>query len=167
MFRHDDGGRRTAPAFRMLNQRPQRRPMQMVEMSVSDQNNIDRRQIANHHSRPPQPFQDEKPTGKVRIDHDVLAANLQEKTGMTNKSHAHLAVRDQNRLARLALPRSDCRMPNQPPKLSGALAHCGAFNGLSQHWHKLLALTYHLVLRIRPAVDGVNSSSVILKSSNC
>ena len=81
--------------------------MQVIEVRMGDEHQIDRRQITEPHSRLAQSFQHKKPAREVGIDYDILAAHLQEKTGMTNESHAHLAVRHQDRLVRLSNSRRD------------------------------------------------------------
>jgi len=87
----------------------------------------------NFHSRLAQPFQHKKPAREVWIDDDVLAADLEKKTGMANESHAHLAICDQNRLMGFSDSGSHGRAPYELPKLSGAFAHRRTFEGLSQH----------------------------------
>ena len=66
--------------------------MQMVEVGMGDQHGINGRQIAQPHSRSAQPFQDENPACEVRINENVLAADLQEKAGMPNESEAELVA---------------------------------------------------------------------------
>ena len=102
VLRHNDGRRRAPKLPGVLDQRSQRWPVQVIEVRMGDEHQINRRQIADPHSRLAQSFQDKKPAREVGIDDDVLAAHLQEKTGMANEGHAHLAIRYQHRLVRLA-----------------------------------------------------------------
>jgi hypothetical protein len=105
----------------------------MIEVRVGDEHQIDRWKITEPHSRLAQSFQHKKPAGEIGIDHDVLAAYLQEEACVANESHTHLAVGHQNRLVRLSNSRRDRRTPNEPPELPGAFAHRGTVDGLSKH----------------------------------
>jgi hypothetical protein len=92
VFRHDDGRRRAAEPFCVLHQGPERRPVQMIEVRVRDQNQVDRRQVLNLHPRLTQSFQHKQPAREVRVDQNIFPANLQKKTRMTDKGHAHLTI---------------------------------------------------------------------------
>lgn len=100
-------------------------------MRMCNEHQIDRRQIADPHSRLTQSFQDEKPAREIGIDHDVLATHLQEKTGMAYEGHTHLAVRYQDGLVRFSNSRRYGRTPYELPELPGAFAHRGTLDGLS------------------------------------
>jgi hypothetical protein len=107
--------------------------MQVIEMRMGDQHQINGRQIAEFYAGLAQSFQHKKPSREVRIDYDVLAAHLQEKTCMTNESNPHLAIGDQNRLVRFADSRGHSGVPYELPKLPRALAHSRTLDRLSQH----------------------------------
>src|SRR5579872_2125934 len=102
MLGHDDGGRGAPKLLGVLDQRSQRGPMQVVEVGMGNEHEIDWRQIADPHSGLAQSFQDKKPARKIRIDDDVLAAHLKEKTGVSNESHTQLAIGYQYRLVWLS-----------------------------------------------------------------
>ena len=76
MLRHNDCGRRTSPLFGVLDQRSQRRPVQVIEVRVRDEYQIDGRQITNLYARLAQSFQHKKPAREVGIDNYVLSAHL-------------------------------------------------------------------------------------------
>src|SRR5262249_36816312 len=59
MFRYHDSWRRTTPTFRMLNKSAQRWPMKVIEVSVRDQYQINRRKVVDFHPRLPQALQHE------------------------------------------------------------------------------------------------------------
>ena len=99
--------------------------MQVIEVSVGDQNQINRRQIPQLHSRLAQALQDEQPARKVGIDEDILAADLQKEAGMTDESHPHLTVGNQLGLVGEASSRRDRGVPHQAAKLPGTLAKRG------------------------------------------
>src|SRR6185312_6485934 len=138
MLWHDNGGRGAPKLFCVLDQRPQRRSMQVVEVRMSDEHEIDWRQVPESNSRLSQSLQHKKPAREIGIDQDILATHLQEKAGVSNESHTHLAIGYQDRLVRLSNSRCHCRAPYQASELPGALAHRGTLDGLSKH-KKLLA----------------------------
>jgi len=103
---NDDDRSLTGSTTRLLGDGAQRRPVQMIEMSVRYQHHVDRGQVADADARFSKPLEDKKPAGKIRIDQDVLATHLDEEGGMTDKSESQLAVADQGRLVDLAGSRS-------------------------------------------------------------
>ena len=117
-------GATAASALGLPHNRPQRRPVQMVEVSVGDQNQIDRGQVAYLQARSSQAFEHEQPAGKIGIDENVLAADLEKETGMADESHTHLAVADQFGLwvrpVRGVTAESRTRLPNCRARLRSA-----------------------------------------------
>ena len=109
----------------MLDDGSQRRPVQMVKVRVRDQNQIDSRKIANSYSWFAQPLQHKQPARKIGIDDDVLSANLQEKAGVPNESHAQFAIGDQLRFMSLAGPRGNGGVPHQGAKCRARLRSAG------------------------------------------
>ena len=86
MRHHDRWAERARRAPRLLNDRAQRWPVQVVKVGMRDQHQVDRRKVAQSHSRLPQPFQHKQPARKIGIDNDVLAADLDEKAGVADES---------------------------------------------------------------------------------
>ena len=72
-------------------------------------------------------LQNKKPAGKVGVDGDVHTAHLEEKAGMADEGHTHVAIRDQLRLVGFAGAGRDCGMPHQARELTGSLAKCWIF----------------------------------------
>ena len=62
----------------------------MIEVGMRNQHRIDGRQIAHTQSRTPQSLQDEDPAREVGVNQNVLAADLQEKTGVSDERHSQL-----------------------------------------------------------------------------
>src|SRR5579859_6530740 len=89
MFRHNDGGRGAPKLPGVLDQRAQRRTVQVVEMRMGDEHQINRRQIPDPYSRLAQSFQYKQPAREIRVDDNVLATHLDKKTGMANEGQAH------------------------------------------------------------------------------
>src|SRR5947209_2323264 len=111
----------------------QRWAMQAIKVRVGNQHDVNGRKIGNAQSWPAKPFEHEQPTGKVRIDHHTLSADLQEKARMANEGYAELPVRSEARLVRLADARSHCRVPYQASKLGGAFAESRIAKRLLDH----------------------------------
>src|SRR6266699_1965833 len=133
MFRHNHSRCRSSRALRMLDQRPQRRPVQVIKMRMRNEHHVNGRKVLYLYPRLAQSFQDKKPAGKVGINNDILPANLQKKTGMADKGDTHFAVGNQLWFMRFAHARRDRRMPNQPAKLPGALSQSRILERLFQH----------------------------------
>ena len=76
--------------------------MQMVEMRVRDQNVIDGRQVLDADARYAQAFQNEQPLGKVGVDQDILPADLQKESGVSDECDGEVLAIDQHRLAGFA-----------------------------------------------------------------
>src|SRR6266849_8054052 len=117
MMRNHDRGRHSLTAHGLTHNRAQRWPVQMVEVGMSDQNQINRRQVAHLQSWLPQALQDEQPTREVGIDDDILPADLEKKTRMADESYTHLAVGHQFRLMGTAGSRSDHGAAHQATEL--------------------------------------------------
>src|SRR5271166_6214672 len=98
--------------------------MQVIKMGVGNQYRVDWRQIAHAESGAPKPLQDENPLREVRVDHNVLSANLQKETGVPNEGDAELATAGQYRLARLAAARRKDGTAHQRSDLSGFAPDC-------------------------------------------
>lgn len=94
----------------------------MIEVGMRDQHQIHRRKVADLDPRLPQPFEHKKPVGKIGINHYVLATDLQEKSGVSDESDSHLAIRNQDRFVGLTNPGGNCRMTDQASELAGATA---------------------------------------------
>ena len=92
----------------------------MIEMRVSDQDQVDWRQVTNSYAGLAQPFQHKQPAGKIRINDNIQAANLHKEAGVPNKCDAQFIVRDQLWLVGLSGAGSYRRVPHQPPKLASA-----------------------------------------------
>jgi len=97
MVRHDQRGRGSGLAARLTRDGAQRLAMQVIEVRVRDEHQIHRRQIAQIHSRLTEAFKNEKPARKIGIDDDVLASDLKEEAGVSDKGHPELAIRSQLR----------------------------------------------------------------------
>jgi len=89
---------------------------------VRDEDQINRRKIADAQTRAPEPLQDEQPPGKVWIDHYVSATDLHEEAGVPDKGDPELSVSDEAWFMSLAAAGGDRRMPHQTRELSGAFA---------------------------------------------
>lgn len=103
----------------------QRLAMQVIEVGVGYQDQVCRGQIAQVQAGLAQPLQHEKPACKVGVDDDVLSADLQEETGMSDEGNPEFTVRNQRGLVRLASAGRDGGMPHQPRELACALAQSG------------------------------------------
>src|SRR5579862_2315377 len=122
-MRRNHDRRRPAPRSQIvLHDCAKRRTVQMIKMSVRNQNQVDRRQIADSNSRPPQTLQYEQPVRKIRVDDHALSADLQKETGMPDEGHTQLSVRSQPRFMTFARARRDRRVAHQPSKLRCAFA---------------------------------------------
>ena len=106
--------------------------MQVIEVCVCNQHQVNRRKIAHPEARLPQPLQDEKPSRKVGIDHNILPPNLQEETGMSDECHSHLVMGGELGLMGVAGPGSHGGTPHQAAELAGAVAESAILNRL-QH----------------------------------
>jgi len=122
MMRNHQRGRGAALLARKARDGAQRMTMQVIKMRVRDQNHVHRRQVAHVQSRLPDAFQQKQPAREVRIDDDVLSAQLQEETGVSDKREAEFAVGHELRFVSASRPRSDRRMPHQSRKLARPLA---------------------------------------------
>ena len=97
----------------------------MVKVGVGDQHQVDRRQVTHLQTWPSNAFQHEKPARKVGINDDILAADQEKETRVTDECHPHLAIGHQFWLMGAADPGSDYRVPHQAAELPGTLAKRG------------------------------------------
>lgn len=65
--------------------------MKMIEMGMSQQNQIDWRQIVQMNSGALQPLQKKKPVREIRIDQRVHPRELDQERGMTNPGQRQFA----------------------------------------------------------------------------
>jgi len=94
--------------------------MQVIEVRVRDQHQIDRRQVRDAQAGAAQAFEHEEPAGKIRVDDDVLSADLQKETGVADKGDAEFAIGHEARLVRLAVTRCYGRTAHQASEIRGA-----------------------------------------------
>src|SRR5437899_6582742 len=64
----------------------------MIEMSVREQNQVDRRQMTDLDSRPFDALEQEQPVGEIGIDQYVQITELDQKRGVADPGDSHLAV---------------------------------------------------------------------------
>src|SRR5579862_264507 len=126
-MRGDNNYRRFPAPAGVLGNRTQRWAVQMIKVRVGHQNDIGSGQVANLNSGLSQTLQHEKPARKVRIDDDVLAAYLQEKTGVPDEGDAHLSVTDQCWFVSLARSRAYGGVSHQPPECASAFTKSRIF----------------------------------------
>ena len=91
-MRYHEGGCRSGLAAGLPGDGAQRLAMQVIEVSMRHQDNIHRRQVAQVQSGLTQALEDEQPARKVRIDYDILSANLQKEAGVSYEGDAELSV---------------------------------------------------------------------------
>src|SRR5580698_9242019 len=132
-MRNHDRWRDCTPPPSLLHNRPQRRPVKVIEMSMRHQHQVNRREIAQLYSRFAQSLQHKQPAGEVRINHYVLSAHLDEEAGMTNERYAQLSVADQFRFVSLSGARRHRGVLHQPPEGPGTLAKDGVVETGLQH----------------------------------
>jgi len=92
MMGDDERGRGSGLASGLPRDGAQRLAVQVIEVSVRYQDNIHRREVAQIQSRLSQALEDEQPARKVRIDDDVLSADLQEEAGVSDEGNGEFAV---------------------------------------------------------------------------
>src|SRR5207248_6211216 len=122
VMRDHYGGRYTMTPFCLLHNGTQRWPVEVVEVGMGDQDQINSGQVAYLQTRPSKPFKDKQPAREVRIDDNVLACNLEEKTGMADESYTHLPIGYQPGLVSTTSSGSDHGVAHQGPELPGTLA---------------------------------------------
>ena len=125
MMWNDYRGGHAIAAFCVLHNRPQRWPVKVVEVGMCDQDQINWGQVAYLQTRLSKTFQDKQPARKVRINDNVLAADLEEETGVADESHTQLAIGYQPRLMSTTSPGSYHRVAHQRTELPGTLAERG------------------------------------------
>jgi len=94
--------------------RPQGWAVQVVEVSVGDEDQVNRRQVYDAQSRLAQALEDEEPACEIGIDQNVESADLHKEAGMADEGDAEFSVGDQLRLAGLPLALRDCGMAQMP-----------------------------------------------------
>src|SRR5438477_8365615 len=94
-------------------------PMQVVEMGVSDQNDIDRRQVSHVQTRLPDAFEQKQPAREVRVDDDALPPKLQKETGVSNEGDAKFSVGYKPWTVGSSGARRDGGVTHEPGKLTG------------------------------------------------
>lgn len=85
----------------------------MIEVRMRDQHQINRRKVLNAGPWLAQALQNEKPACEIGINHHAFTADLQEKGGVADECYAHLPIRGEHRLVRLASAGRDCGVPDQ------------------------------------------------------
>src|ERR1019366_6443825 len=100
-MRDNQRGRGSGLAPSLARDGAQRLTMQVIEVRVRHQDEVHRRQVAQVQSRLTQALKNEEPAREVGIDDDVLAANLQKKTGVPDEGDAEFAVRSHLRFVGL------------------------------------------------------------------
>ena len=125
MMRHDQRGGRSSLAAGLPRYGAQRLAMQVIEVGVSYQDHVCRRQIAQVQTGLAQALQHKEPARKVGVDDDILSADLQEKTGMSDEGDSKLAIANQSGFVSPAGTGRDCGIPHQARELACALAQSG------------------------------------------
>jgi hypothetical protein len=93
----------------------------MIEVGVRNQDKVNRWEIHNAQTGPPQPLQDKKPTRKIGIDDHAMPADLHEEAGVANECDAKLAVVCKPGFVSLAASRGNRGVPHQTSELGRAL----------------------------------------------
>ena len=75
-----------------MRQAAQARLMKMIEVRVSEQHQIDRREVLDTHSGSFDPLQEKNPIGEIGVDQHVQIVELDEKRGVADPSNGHLTV---------------------------------------------------------------------------
>src|ERR1700689_5359402 len=102
MMRHNERGRGSGQAPGLPCDGAQRLAMQVIEVRMGDEDEVCRRQVAQVQSGLAQTLEHEEPARKIRIDDDILSADLQEETRMSDEGDAELAISDEGGFVRLA-----------------------------------------------------------------
>ena len=100
--RYHNNGALARLAAGQMGDHSQRWTVQVIEVGMGHQHGIDGRQIAETQPWTTEPFQHKDPAGKVRVNQNVLAADLQEEAGVPDESNSQLAVRGEPRFVRLS-----------------------------------------------------------------
>src|SRR5439155_6548654 len=128
---HHGGGPVSAAA--QAGDGPQRGPVKVVKMRVSDQHHVDRGQIFDPNAGMAQAFQYKQPAGKVGVNQDVFSAELDQKTRVPDKGNTQVASGNRNRLVAFADARCQSGVPYNASKLTG-------FSSQSNVEHELFKL---------------------------
>src|SRR5262249_50871023 len=102
----------------------ERRPMQMVEMCMRDQDRVNRGQVTKPQPGSTKALQNENPAGEVRVDQEVLATYLYEQAEVSDECTPQLSAFGKNRFASKTGARSHRRMVRQLCELPGLSADC-------------------------------------------
>src|SRR5215469_140159 len=130
---NDDGwGNATRPDI-VVDNRTQRRAMQMIEVGVGDQDKVDRRKIRDAQARTTKTLQYEQPAGKIGVNDDAFSANLNKETCVTDESDTQFPIRCEARFVGLTRAWSHRRMPHQASELCGAFAQRRITKSLFDH----------------------------------
>jgi hypothetical protein len=95
--------------------------VQVVKVSVTDQNSVDGGQVPDAQSRHAQTLEHEQPTGKIGIDENSAAADLQEKAGVPYEGDPQLMPPGQHGVVRFAGAPLHRRLADQSAELLSAL----------------------------------------------
>src|SRR5438105_12894261 len=101
----------------------QRGPVEMIEMSMRDQHVVNRGQVFDLDSGTAQALEHKQPARKVGIDHNVLAANLNEKSGVPNEGDPQFAMLRQHRFVSLSGTRGKRGVAHDAAKLASLAAN--------------------------------------------
>lgn len=104
--------------------------MQVIEVRVRNQHRVDGRKIAQAKSWATQTLQNEDPLCEVGVYDDVLPANLQKETRMTDERDAELTAAGQYGLTGFACARRQDRTSYQSPDLLRFTSDCDACHSL-------------------------------------
>jgi len=99
--RDDDRGSGAPGPQIVVHDRAQRRAMQMIEMSVRNQNEIDGRKIRDTEAGTTKALQYKQPPREVGINDDALSTNLHEEAGMSDKGDTEFTVGGETRFVSL------------------------------------------------------------------
>jgi len=101
-----------------MGQPAKARLMEMIEMSVGQEDEIDGGQMLDAKARAFDAFEKEQPVGEVRIDQDVEIGELDEKGGVANPGDCYLTFAQfgKGRLAMLPGAPGEQGFPNHFPK---------------------------------------------------
>ena len=101
--------------------------MKMIEMSVREQNQVDRRQMTDLDSRPFDALEQEQPVGEIGIDQYVQITELNQKRSVSDPGDRHLAGIQfgEIRFFLLSLAPGEQRFPNHFVKESSRIKSLG------------------------------------------
>ena len=94
----------------------------MIEVRVSYQDGIQRREILDSKAGTPQSFEKEEPGSEDGIDHDIRSGDLQKKRRVTNEGDSQLTLRGEHGTMGSTGALGHRRVSHQSAKLTGFLA---------------------------------------------